>query len=110
MAKTEDDNEEWEEATLLEIKQHIKDFSLKKLNILVNVLINSLCDLTKRDKFLNKKLYDCENEKIALDVQISELEEKVGIVPLKIIDLKEKVRRFSKFGSKGKSDVTSLKL
>lgn len=52
--------------TLLNIKQNLKDYSLKKLKSLANVLIDSLCDIKKEKYFLKVSLDDFENKKIAL--------------------------------------------
>lgn len=83
-------------------------YSLKKVSKLGNVLIHSLCDLTIGKDFIKEKVENIENEKIALSNQISELGEYSKKLTSKKLEMLEKLKKFSKFISKGKCEASSL--
>lgn len=84
MAKSEDDEEK--EVTVLDIKQNLNVYSLKKLRKLANIFIDSLCDLTTEKDYLCDSLDIFQIEKTTLNAQISEFEEKIALISTENID------------------------
>lgn len=91
MAKSIDDADE--EVTLLDIKQNLNVYSIKKLKRLASVLIDSLCELAAEKDFLNKSPNIFQNEKIALTTQMSEIEERFASLDVENLDLKKKLKK-----------------
>ena len=54
MAKSDDESDE--EVTLLDLKENLNLYSVKKLKKLACVLIDSLCELTDEKDFLNNNI------------------------------------------------------
>lgn len=73
MAKSDDD--ENEKATILDIKNNLKDYSPKELRSLAIMLIDYECDLTKYKESLSKNIDELEVENMELIEQMPKLQE-----------------------------------
>lgn len=67
---SEDDNEEYK-VTFSDIKNKLKDYIVKELKSLANVLIDYVSDLTKEMKFLCRIFYILEIEEKVLTTDLA---------------------------------------
>lgn len=106
MAKSDDDEDN--KVTLLDIKENLKDYSLKELKFLTVVLIDTIGELTKDKESLNKNLNKFEEEKVELTKKLSKLHETCKSLFFENDFLNEKLSEMSKFDSKGKSEGSKI--
>lgn len=68
------DDDEYNQVTLLDIKENLKNYFTNKLKSLAIVLIDIVNELTKDKEGLKKDLKKCEKEMIELSVLVTELQ------------------------------------
>lgn len=77
------DDDEDNKITLLDLKENLKNYSLKELNSLSTVLIDTIYEFTKDKESLNKNFDKFKEEKVELTEQLSKLQETYKSLSLK---------------------------
>ena len=77
MAHTENEEED-DKVTLLDMKNNLNYYSLKKLRTLANVMIDSVIELTSERDIMNAELDSLTENKVKLEEKMSKMEDKMA--------------------------------
>lgn len=106
MAKFEDKDDD--RVTILDIKNNLKNYSLKELKSLIRVLIDYVYNLTKDKDISNQNIDELEIENVELFEQLTKLKEIFHSLPFKNNLLNERLREIAKSNKKVKGEGSRI--
>ena len=109
MTKSDDEDGE-EEVTLSDLKQNLHVYCVEKLRILAVVLIESILESTTEKDLMNNILDILHEEKVALVDQMSVVEERVIVVEVENLELRQKLKMLSKRCDISNGEVNILQI
>uniref|UniRef100_A0A0V0IPX0 Putative ovule protein n=1 Tax=Solanum chacoense TaxID=4108 RepID=A0A0V0IPX0_SOLCH len=107
MAKSDDEDNE-DKVTLLDIKQNLNTYSVRRLRNLANVLIDSVIELTTEKDSMNISLDILSEEKTVTTAHMSFIEEQLTVLEAENLELKNQLSLMIEKSGKRKGEVTSL--